>query len=171
MIVPHEWTKEDYKAILRRRIWIIVIPAAVLAVSAYAVSLFLPSRYTSETVVLVEEPAVPENFVKSVIGGDVNQRLATMQEQILSRTRLQQIIEKFGLDKGESRQFSMEEIVARLRNSITVSAVRPMAETRANGLPGFTVSVTARQAALAQQLSQHTTSFFTHQNFFLPTQP
>jgi polysaccharide chain length determinant protein (PEP-CTERM system associated) len=167
MIVPHELTIEDYKAILRRRIWIIVIPAAVLAISAYAVSLFLPSRYTSETVVLVEEPAVPENFVKSVIGGDVNQRLATMQEQILSRTRLQQIIEKFGLDKGESRQFSMEEIVARLRNSITVSAVRPMAETRANGLPGFTVSVTAREAALAQKICEEITSFFMQQNLFL----
>ena len=148
MIVPHELTIEDYKAILRRRIWIIVIPAAVLAISAYAVSLFLPSRYTSETVVLVEEPAVPENFVKSVIGGDVNQRLATMQEQILSRTRLQQIIEKFGLDKGESRQFSMEEIVARLRNSITVS-------------------VTAREAALAQKICEEITSFFMQQNLFL----
>src|SRR5258708_2784268 len=88
MIAPHELTIEDYKTILRRRIWIIIIPAVVLAISAYAVSLFLPSRYVSATVVLVEEPAVPENFVKQVIGGDVNQRLATMQEQILSRTRL-----------------------------------------------------------------------------------
>src|SRR5258708_4281854 len=134
MIAPHELTIEDYKTILRRRIWIIIIPAVVLAISAYAVSLFLPSRYVSATVVLVEEPAVPENFVKQVIGGDVNQRLATMQEQILSRTRLQQIIEKFGLDKRETSQISMEEMVARLRDSITVSAVRPMAETRANGM-------------------------------------
>src|SRR5258708_4069805 len=170
MIAPHELTIEDYKTILRRRIWIIIIPAVVLAISAYAVSLFLPSRYVSATVVLVEEPAVPENFVKQVIGGDVNQRLATMQEQILSRTRLQQIIEKFGLDKRETSQISMEEMVARLRDSITVSAVRPMAETRANGLPGFTVSVTARQADLAQKICEEITSFFMQQNLFLREQ-
>jgi polysaccharide chain length determinant protein (PEP-CTERM system associated) len=162
-----ELTIEDYKAILRRRIWILVIPAVVCAIAAYTVSLFLPSRYKSETVVLVEEPTVPESIVKPVIGGDVNQRLATMQEQILSRTRLQQIIEKFGMYKEETRQLSMEDMVERLRKSITVSPVRPMAETRSSGLPGFTVSVVAGQAYLAQQICTEITSFFMQQNVLL----
>jgi polysaccharide chain length determinant protein (PEP-CTERM system associated) len=167
MISQRELTIEDYKVILRRRIWIIVIPAVVFAISAYTISLFLPSKYISETVVLVEAPTVPENFVKPVIGGDVNQRLATMQEQILSRTRLQQIIEKFGLYKEETGHASMEDMVAGLRKSITVSPVRAMAETRASGLPGFTVSVVARQAYLAQQICTEITSFFMQQNVLL----
>jgi len=167
MISRNELTFEDYKQILRRRLWMLVIPAVLCAIVAYVVSIFLPSRYTSETVVLVEQPAVPENFVKPVIGGDVNQRLATMQEQILSRTRLQQIIEKFGLLKNDTSHLSMEEMVVRLRKSITVSPVRAMAETRASGLPGFTVSVTASQASLAQQICSEITFFFTQQNVLL----
>jgi polysaccharide chain length determinant protein (PEP-CTERM system associated) len=167
MVAQRELTLEDYLAIARRRWWIIVLPAIVLAVGGYTVSLFLASRYTSETVVLVEEPAVPESLVKPVIGGDVNQRLATMQEQILSRTRLQQIIEKFGLNKEEAGRLSTEDMVARLRRSITVSPVRPMAETRASGLPGFTVSVVASQAYTAQQICSEITSFFMQQNVLI----
>ena len=166
-MLQREMTLEDYKAIFFRRIWIVVIPAVVLAVLAFAISLFLPARYTSETVVLVEEPTVPENFVKPVIGGDVNRRLATMQEQILSRTRLQQIIEKFGLDREDTGHATMEELVVHLRKNITVSPVRPMAETRASGLPGFTVSVVAREAYLAQQICSEITSFFMQQNVLL----
>jgi len=167
MVVQRELTREDYIGIARRRWWIIVVPAVVFAIGAYTMSLFLASRYTSETVVLVEEPAVPESLVKPVIGGDVNQRLATMQEQILSRTRLQQIIEKFGLYKEEAGRQSMEDMVARLRRSITVSAVRPMAETRASGLPGFTVSVVASHAYIAQQICTEITSFFMQQNVLI----
>ena len=170
MIVQRELTLEDYVAILRRRVWIIVVPAVVFAIGAYTISLFLASRYTSETVVLVEQPTVPESLVKPVIGGDVNQRLATMQEQILSRTRLQQIIEKFGLYKDEAGRTSMEDMVARLRGSITVSPVRAMAETRASGLPGFTVSVVAGQAFIAQQICTEITSFFMQQNVLLREQ-
>ena len=167
MMLQREFTVEDYISILRRRWWIVAVPAIVFAIGAYTISLFLASRYTSETVVLVEEPAVPENLVKPVIGGDTNQRLATMQEQILSRTRLQQIIEKFGLYKEENGRVPMEEVVARLRRSITVSPVRAMAETRANGLPGFTVSVVASNAYTAQQICTEITSFFMQQNVLI----
>jgi polysaccharide chain length determinant protein (PEP-CTERM system associated) len=167
MVMQRELTVEDYLAIARRRWWILVVPAVVFAIGAYTISLFLASRYTSETVVLVEEPAVPESLVKPVISGDANQRLATMQEQILSRTRLQQIIEKFGLYKEEASRISMEDMVARLRKSITVSPVRAMAETRASGLPGFTVSVMANQAYTAQQICTEITSFFMQQNVLI----
>jgi polysaccharide chain length determinant protein (PEP-CTERM system associated) len=167
MIAKGELTIEDFKEILRRRIWILVIPTMICAIGAYVISIFLPSRYTSETVVLVEQPVVPENFVKPVVEGDVNQRLVTMQEQILSRTRLQQIIEKFGLYTDKADHLTMEEMIALLRNSITVSAVRPMAETRANGLPGFTISVEAHQPRLAQQICTEITFFFTEQNLLL----
>jgi len=161
-----ELTFEDYKTILRRRIWVVLIPAVICAAGAYGVSKILPSRYTSETVVLVDEPTVPENFVKSILGGDLSQRLASMQEQILSRTRLQQIIENFGLYKEDAGR-SMEELVARLRGSITVTALTPMAQTGSKQLPGFTVRVDANRPQLAQQICTEITSIFMQQNVLL----
>src|SRR5713226_1720919 len=164
MIAQREMTIEDYKAILRRRIWLLIVPAVLCAVGAYVVSKFLPSRYTSETTVLVEEQRVPEELVKSVVGGDINQRLATMQEQILSRTRLQHIIETFGLYKEETGRASIEDLIVRLRKSITISPVRAMAGTGSSGLPGFNVSVVAAQPQLAQQICTEITSIFMQQN-------
>jgi polysaccharide chain length determinant protein (PEP-CTERM system associated) len=166
MIGQHEMTIEDYKSILRRRIWLLIIPAVVFAVGAYLVSLFLPARYKSETVVLIEAPTVSSELVKP-IGGDTNQRLATMREEILSRTRLQQILEKFNLYREDIGKRPMEELVGRLRSSIDVSAVRPMDRTNANGLPGFTIEVVAGKAQLAQQICTEITSMFLQQNVII----
>jgi polysaccharide chain length determinant protein (PEP-CTERM system associated) len=167
MIVHRELRIEDYVAILRRRVWLLVFPALVCSIGAYGISMLLPSRYLSETVVLVEGQTVPDSIVKPIMGGDVNERLATMQEEILSRTRMQQIIDKFGLYKEDKDKLPQEAQIALLRKSITVSPVRPMAETRANGLPGFTVNVIAARPQLAQQICAEITSFFIHQNGLL----
>jgi len=162
-----ELTIEDYKAIARRRKWMLILPGILLCALAYVVSLFLPARYKSETVVLVEAPAVSADIVKPMAAGDTNQRLATMREEILSRTRLQQIIEKFNLYKEDTNRKNMEDLVVRLRASIDVSAVRPMDRTNANGLPGFTIDVTAGQPLLAQQICTEITSMFLQQNVVL----
>jgi len=166
MIGQHELTVEDYKTILRRRKWVLIIPAILCSVGAYVVSLFLPARYKSETVVLVEAPAVSSELVRP-IGGDTNQRLATMREEILSRTRLQQIIEKFNLHQEDLGKHPMEELVGRLRSSIDVSAVRPMDRTNANGLPGFTINVMASEPQLAQRICTEITTMFLQQNVII----
>lgn len=163
MIIHKEMTLQDYIFILRRRFLLLIVPTVLCAAGGYFISFLLHSRYVSQTVVLVESQAVSESIVKPVVG-DVNQLLATMQEEILSRTRLRQIIDKFGLYKNEQRRLTDDEEVDRLRKSIVVSAVRPMAETRANGLPGFTVEVTAPQPLLAQQICTEISSFFRQQN-------
>lgn len=164
MISHRELTMEDYIAIARRRIWLFVVPGIVFSICAYTTSLFLAARYKSETVVLVEAPAVSPDLIPLRVGGDTNQRLATMREEILSRTRLQQIIEKFSLYREEIGRLPTEQLVARLRDSIDVSAVRPMDRTNASGLPGFTIDVVAGQPQLAQQICAEITSMFLQQN-------
>jgi protein tyrosine kinase modulator len=167
MIGQRELTVEDYKRILRRRIWVLLLPVALLSAGAYLVALSLPARFKSETIILVEGPAVDPAIVKPIAGGDPNQRLATMREEILSRTRLQQIVEKFDLYRDEVNRRPMEELVARLRSTIDVSAVRPMDRTNANGLPGFTIGVTAPQPQLAQRICTEITSMFLQQSVIL----
>ncbi len=165
MIGNRELTVDDYLAILRRRRWVIVIPALLGPVIAFLISLALPARYTSQTLVLVEQQKVPESYVRSVVGEELTQRLATMQEQILSRTRLQPIIEKFNLYKEDLHRVSMEELVERLRKSIRVSPVLAMAGTRPEtGLPGFTISFTTNNPRLAQQVCAEITSMFMEEN-------
>jgi len=170
MAIHRELTFEDYVAILRRRRWLLIIPAILGAAAGYLVSLVLPSRYTSHTMVLVEQPAVPDSYVKPVVSEDLNQRLASMQEQILSRTRLQDIVERFGLQGKDANRAQMEEQVERLRKSITVTPLNPMAGTRSLELPGFYVDVTMGEARLAQQICTVITSMFMEQNLHLRQQ-
>src|ERR1700744_3334835 len=107
----------EVRRILRAYWWI--LPIALLGCGAIglAISLLLPKKYTSETLVLVDQPRVPTEYVKPVITDDLNHRLASMQEQILSRTRLEPIIEKFGLYADDRRRKNIDELVEKLRSA------------------------------------------------------
>lgn len=170
MLGHRQLSLDDYLEILRRRWWVILIPTLVIAVGAYAYSLFLANQFTSRTLVLVEQPKVPESYVKSVVAGDIGQRLGTMQEQILSRTRLQPIIDKFGLFKDEKGKVATEDLVDRLRKSIAVTPIQSLVSTAAGELPGFTISFTARDPRLAQQVCAEITSMFIEENLRLREQ-
>ena len=86
-MTQRELTPADYIAMLRRR-WVLIVVCAIIgAPMAYGVSLLLPNRYKSQTLVLVEEPTVPSDLVRPVDTTGVGQRLATMRQEILSRTR------------------------------------------------------------------------------------
>jgi polysaccharide chain length determinant protein (PEP-CTERM system associated) len=99
-----------------------------------------------------------------VVTDDLVQRLTTMQEQILSRTRLQPIIEKFGLYKQGPGKAHMEDLVERLRGSIDITPIRAMPGTRTGDLPGFYISFTSENARLAQQVCAEITSMFIEEN-------
>jgi protein tyrosine kinase modulator len=170
MAKQRELTFEDYLAILRRRSWVLILPAVVGAAVGYSVSLALPARYTSHTVVLVEQPVVPDSYVKPVVSEDLNQRLASMQEQILSRTRLQHLVEQFGMYKEDAKNMPMEVLVARLQKSIVVKPLNPTQGTQPAALPGFNVDVTLGEPWLAQRVCTEITSMFMEQSLRLRQQ-
>src|SRR5260370_17137691 len=122
MVKYRELTFEDYAAMFRRRRWLILIPALLGAMVGYTLSWSLPKRYTSHTTILVEQPTVPDSYVKPVVSEDLNKRLASMQEQILSRTRLQHLIEQVGpYGNSANNLLAMQDPVDRLPNPISVT--------------------------------------------------
>lgn len=167
MIGQQELTFDDYLTILRRRWWIVLVGLVVGLSIAYGLCRFLPKSYTSKTLVLIEPPTVPPNYVQPVITGSLNQRLASMQEQILSRTRLQPIVEQFNLYRKDRDRVPLEDLVHRLRKAIEVKPINPTPGTRSNDLPGFTVAVTLSKPLLAQQVCAQITSMFMEQNLRL----
>jgi len=117
-MTERELTAADYMAMLRRRWVLIVVLAVIGAPIAYGVSRFLPDRYKSQTLVLVERPSVPEKIVASLDTEDLAQRLSSMQQQILSRSRLEPIINQFGLYSNDTNKVPMEDLVERLQKAI-----------------------------------------------------
>jgi polysaccharide chain length determinant protein (PEP-CTERM system associated) len=159
-MATRQLTPEDYIAILRRR-WLLIVILAVLGGGlGVGVTYVVPKRFTSQTQVLVSAPTVSGDYVKAAVSQETNQRLSAMQQLILSPSRLEPIIRQLGLYGDEINQVPMEDLVKRLQKAITVTPIAPMAETRSQGLPGFTVSVNYSDARLAQQICSTITSIF-----------
>jgi polysaccharide chain length determinant protein (PEP-CTERM system associated) len=165
-----ELTSADYVVMMRRH-WVLILVLTLIGPAlAYGVSRFLPDRYKSQTLVLVEPPAVPTTIVPQVDVTNLSQRLASMKSQILSRSRLEPIIRQFGLYQDEINSKSMDELVAKLQASIDVTPVQPMAETGAKDLPGFYVTVTLDNARSAQGVCTAITSMFIEESLGIQQQ-
>ena len=87
----------------------------------------LPSKYRSETLILVEQQRVPEHYVEPNIAVDLQQRLQSMSEQILSRTRLMAIADKFHLYSSDQKHLGTQGIIDQMRKDINIDLVRTAA--------------------------------------------
>jgi polysaccharide chain length determinant protein (PEP-CTERM system associated) len=149
---------KDIVAILRRRFVFILILAVSGGALGFVAAHVLPKKYTSKTLVLVRQPEAQP--VTPITTDNVNQRLATMQQQILSTARLEPVIRDLNLYQEDINSKPMELLVERLRQAITITAVAPMTETRAQNLPGFTISVVFKDPIVAQKICSLITSMF-----------
>ncbi len=164
MVRNGEFSTADVKRVLRKHWWILPACALGCGTLSILVATQLPKLYTSQTLVLVAKPTVPEEYVKPVVTEDLSQRLASMKEQILSRTRLEPIIEKFNLYANDRPKLPMEDLIERLRKAIVISALEAMPGTQERNLPGFSVNVSFSDPQLAQQICTEITSMFMEQN-------
>src|SRR5271154_1403395 len=154
-------TLQDYTTILKRRWWIIAVPAVVLPFVGYALTFLVQPQYISQTLVLVEQQKVPESYVKAVVTEDLSGRLASMKEQILSRSRLQPIIERFNL--FSNGKMSMDDRIDLTRRNIGITPIQSEI-SRTNGLPGFFISFKANDARTAQLVCGEIQSLFVNEN-------
>ena len=164
MIGHRQLTSEDYLAILRRHSRTLLALLVLGPIVGYMLCLALPKEYTSQTTILVQRPAVPIEYVTDINAGDIKQQLTSLQEQILSRSRMETIIQKFGLYATDRNQVPTEALVERLRKKIIVTPVKPMADSNSTQLPGFIIKVSNRDPAMAQKLCAEVASMFMSEN-------
>jgi polysaccharide chain length determinant protein (PEP-CTERM system associated) len=161
-MVHQELGAKDIVAILRRRFWLVFLLVLLGSALGIVGARVLPKKYTSKTLVLVQQPEVQP--VTPIATDNVNQRLVTMQQQILSNARLQPVIHDLNLYANDIDRVPMEVLIDRLRDSITITPVAPMAETRAPNLPGFTISVVFGNPQMAQKICALITSMFVEED-------
>ncbi|HME01158.1 MAG TPA: GNVR domain-containing protein [Terriglobia bacterium] len=157
-------TGEDYLALLRRKWLLIIVPALLGPAIAYGISLKLHSRYTSESLMLIERQRVPDSYVKPVITEDLNARIADIEEQVLSRTRLQPIVERLGLFREEVGHATMEDLVIALRKAISLTPTKALVTSHDQSVTGFNIEVTLDDPQKAQQVCSEIASMFVEEN-------
>ncbi|HZD31898.1 MAG TPA: XrtA system polysaccharide chain length determinant [Candidatus Angelobacter sp.] len=149
------------RAVIEKR-WLVAACLVAGWAAGTAAGWVLPPKYRSETVILIEQQKIPEHYVESNITTDLQQRLQTMSEQILSRTRLLTLIEKFGLYGGAATPHDPEALVEQMRKDIKIEMIT--AEGRRDQLSAFKVSYSASKPRLAHDVTNELTSFFINEN-------
>jgi succinoglycan biosynthesis transport protein ExoP len=150
-----------YTALIRRRGWHFLISFFFGWVAVWGASWVLPSVYRSSTLILVEQPTVPQQIVPPNISGSFQDRLQSISQQILSRTRLLRIIEKAHLYPEYRGRMTSDDLVDMMRKNVEVELVKNPGSTELNS---FNVYYSARSPFVAQQVTRELTDLFISEN-------
>ena len=149
-----------YFDILRRRQLLFVVPFFLGWLAMWGASWVLPPQFKSGTLILVEQPAMPKEYVVPNVSENLQERLQSITQQILSRSRLLHIVEELNLYPKERVRVSPDEIVDRMRKNIDVELVRGAD----NRITAFNISYSANDPHIAQEVTSKLTNLFINEN-------
>ena len=147
--------------IARRRNLHFLVPLFLGWLLVWGASWVIAPRYKSSTLILVEQPSMPQNYVVPNITDDLQTRLQSTTEQILSRTRLLVIVNQLHLYGGAQSRLTDDQKVASMRKDIGIELVRDQGK---QDISAFRISYLARDPHLAQQVTAALTDFFISDN-------
>lgn len=162
-MVARTYTLDEIVSIIVRRRWLILVPFALGAAAAPLLARFAPERYRSEALILVIPQRVPDSYVKPTVSETVEQRLPALTDQILSRSRLEQIIQEMDLYKAERSRDVMENVVQTMRRDISTTAVGNTSAV-AKEVNSFRVSYVSLDAETARKVTERLASLYIDQN-------
>jgi polysaccharide biosynthesis transport protein len=150
----------EIKGIVRRRRWQFLVPFFCGWALVWGMSWLIPSTYRSGTLILVEQPSVPEKYVVSNIDSDIQQQLDSITEQILSRTRLLRVIDHLGLYTNDRKHRSPEDLVDKMRKDIEIE----LSHGDDKKLSAFYIYYASRDPKMAQLTTAELANLFITEN-------
>ncbi|HKD39010.1 MAG TPA: hypothetical protein VKB87_01875, partial [Myxococcaceae bacterium] len=156
-------------AIWSRRKWLAILAFVAPLVAGVSLTLSLPNIYRSAATMMAERQQVPEFFVRSTITSAVESRLQTISQDVLSRSRLETLINRFDLYPELRGQVPLEGLIDRLRRNIKLE-VKSMElkglerEGQREASVAFTISYQARDAQAAAVIANTLASFYIDEN-------
>ena len=156
MLPGKKYSPEDIGFIVLRRAWIVILLVAIGWSIAYAVSKRLPTQFRSETLIMLVPQRIPDAYVKAAITAKIEDRLNSLEDQILSRSRLERIILDLDLYPALRKLRPMEDVVAQMRDhDITV---------KTENKESFRISYISGEAKTAQKTTERLASLFIEEN-------
>jgi len=126
--VPEEQSSVSFlpylPSIIMQRKWLLILPALFGLIAGVAAAFLLPVKYQSRAVLLVEAPLLPEEVALDPSGAEVvDQRMARIRQQVLSRPQLIELIQRNNLYQTEQRTSSLSDVIDEMRQSIVIEPV------------------------------------------------
>ena len=113
----------SYLEALRRRKWWVVLTATAVFVATTVVAWRMPNLYRAETVILVDPQKVPDNYVPTTVSSTVEDRLSTIEQQLMSPSRLKRIIETMNLYPELRGRVSEQTLIRMMQKSTAITVV------------------------------------------------
>jgi polysaccharide biosynthesis transport protein len=144
-------------------------PAVAIGLLSAIVALALPPIYESSSTILIEEQQIPPDFVKTTVTGYADQRIQSLNQQILSRTKLLEIIRQFNLYSEMREKYPQEEIIQTMRDNIRVELISAEVANRQRrqqeGVTiAFTIAYRGKNPNTVQQVASTLASLYLQEN-------
>jgi len=141
---------EDYLGILRYRKWLLVIPILTLTLVTTIGSHFMTDIFRAQTTILVSEGDMPSEFVRTTVSDTIQERVATIREQVLSESLLLNVVRSYGLYPGMANR-PAEELIAVMRYNVQVEQ---------HGKNAFTISFMGTDPMVVQAVTNRLAQLF-----------
>lgn len=159
----------EYLSFVARRRWPMAATAVVVVVIAAAVAVLLPPAYRSTATILIEEQEIPPDLVRTTISSYADQRIQVISQQVMTRSNLMQIVEKYDLYPRQRKRETTEEILERMRKDIKLDLVTADVIDRRSGSKtsaaiAFTLSYDSENPEKAQKVANELVSLYLNEN-------
>jgi polysaccharide chain length determinant protein (PEP-CTERM system associated) len=151
MLPGKKYTPEDILRIAAKRAWIAVVAVLLCGSAAVLVSKQLPNQFRSETLIMLIPPRIPDAYVKAAVTTSIADRLNSLEDQIMSRSRLERIILDLNLYPKLRRTMPMEDVVQRMRLDI---------DLKTESKESFRITYVSQEAKTAQSTTERLASLF-----------
>jgi len=148
----------------RRRLLALGTFCAVLAATV-SFAIYLPDIYQGQALVLVERP-VDENIVRATDSapGELESRLHIIKQEILSRDRALELINRFHLYPALMKTNAVDDGLNQMRSDVEVNPSGPEQVSGRVKTVSFTLKYTGDSAKTASDVTNAIASFYVQQN-------
>ena len=161
----------DVMGALRRRKWYGIACAALGMAATFGIVMNLPATYRSTATILIEEPDVPADLVKSTVSTFANDRLQVIQQRVMTSQHLNEIIERFGLYPEMQQKMPRSAIINGMRGNVTMEVVsadlsgqQSRSRQQNQATIAFNLSFDHEDPSVAQQVTNRLTDIYLAEN-------
>lgn len=138
--------------------WVLCTLAGVVVVR------MLPAVYLSETVVMIDSQRIPEKFVSATVASDLEERIASIRQTLLSGGELKKIIEDFGLYREERKKLFEEEILETMRKDISITLESVGSGANNKRTAAFRIGYQGSDPTTVMRVANRLTDLYVEQN-------
>ena len=159
----------DLWQMVRRRRMSILVTALAIAAVGIATAFLWPAVYRSKATILIEEQEIPHDIVRSAISSYADQRIETIKQQVMTRSTLWKIIERYGLYASLRQSSPTEEVLKRFTDDIdinvmNVKVIDKRTQTPTQATIAFTLAYDGESPEITQKVANELTSLFLGEN-------